>query len=76
MLELEGVTRDAQIVEKREESHWGMHLTRTTLRYVTYKFSVDGRAYQGVAGMRPSLYRQIQPGDKMPVRYQASSDPK
>jgi hypothetical protein len=72
-LEREGVTTNAQILEKREEQQRGMHLTKMTLRYVTYTFLANDHAYKGVAGMRPSLYREIHPGDKIPVRYQSTN---
>ena len=73
LLAQEGVTGTAKIIEKREERHRSLHLTTTTLRYVTFGFSASGHSYRGQAGVPLSVFRQIQPGDKMPVRYRASN---
>jgi uncharacterized protein DUF3592 len=73
LLARDGVTTTAKILEKREERHRSLHLIPITLRYVTFAFSAGDRTYQGQAGVPLSIFRQIQPGDRMPVRYQASN---
>jgi hypothetical protein len=73
LLAQEGVTGTAKIIEKREERQRSLHITTTTLRYVTFAFSADGQTYRGQAGVPLSFFRQIQPGDSIPVRYRASN---
>jgi hypothetical protein len=73
MLAREGVTTNAQILQKREEQQWGVPLGKTTLRYVTFSFKAGGRTYGGQAGVPLSIFQRIRPGDSMPVRYRPSN---
>ena len=73
MLAREGVTTNAQILQKREEQQWGVPLGKMTLRYVTFTFKAGGRTYGGQAGVPLSIFQRSRPGDSMPVRYRPSN---
>jgi hypothetical protein len=73
MLAREGVTTNAQILQKREEQQWVMPLGKMTLRYVTFTFKAGGGTYAGQAGVPLSIFQRIRPGDSMPVCYRPSN---